>query len=225
MVCPYDFIRAYHVSYAPADFGTQSLEKKHIHNTGWAIWFVGLPGSGKSSVARGVVDALKAQGLDVVYLQMDARRKAYFPKPTYAPEERARAYELFADEGASFAAQGRGVIMDGTAPKRAMRARARKKIPHFAEVYVHCPLEVAMQREANRPEGLVMAGLYAKALERKAKGTVFPGLGQVIGVDIPFEVDEQAECVVHNEFLTLDQAVVLALESINPWLTTVVHAT
>ena len=186
---------------------------------------MGLPGSGKSSVARGVVDALKAQGLDIVYLQMDARRKVYFPKPTYAPDERTRAYELFADEGASLAAQGRGVIMDGTAPKRAMRVRARKKIPHFAEVYVHCPIEVAMEREGNRPEGLVMAGLYAKALERKAKGTEFPGLGQVIGVDIPFETDEQAECVVHNESLTLDQAVVQALEFINPWLKIVAYAT
>jgi adenylylsulfate kinase len=194
---------------------------KQIQHAGWAVWFVGLPGSGKSSVARGVVDVLKNQGRDIVYLQMDVRRKVYFPKPMYTPEERARAYELFADEGASLAAQGKGVIMDGTAPKRLMRARARKKIASFAEVYVYCPLHVAMQREGNRSKGLVMAGLYAKALERKEKGIEIPGLGQVIGVDIPFEVNEHAECVVPNDTLTRDQAVALVLDWINPWLETV----
>jgi len=46
------------------------------------MWFVGLPGSGKSSVARSVFQALREKGLDVVHLEMDARRKAYFPHPS-----------------------------------------------------------------------------------------------------------------------------------------------
>ncbi len=184
---------------------------------GWAVWFVGLPGSGKSSVAKGVADALKNRGHDVVYLQMDERRKTYFPKPTYSPDERAKAYEMFADEAALLAASGKGVILDGTAPKIAMRARARKALPRFAEVYVKCPLEVAMQREKSRPEGLVMAGLYEKALERREKGTQFSGLGQVIGVDIPFEVDEQAECVVDNVSLTLEQATFRVITWFDDW--------
>ncbi|MGX9365794.1 adenylyl-sulfate kinase [Desulfoplanes sp. PS50] len=187
------------------------------NNNGWALWFVGLPGSGKSSVARGVADVLKGRGLDVVYLQMDARRKAYFPQPTYSPEERASAYEMFAEEAADLAGQGKGVILDGTAPKRAMRTRAREMISRFAEVYVECPLEVAMEREKSRPEGLVMAGLYEKALERKEKGTQFPGLGQVIGVDIPFEVDAHAECVVDNATLTLQQAVAKVIDWFDGW--------
>jgi adenylylsulfate kinase len=187
------------------------------NNNGWALWFVGLPGSGKSSVANGVADVLKGRGLDVVYLQMDARRKAYFPQPTYSPEERARAYEMFAEEAADLAGQGKGVILDGTAPKRSMRDRAREMISRFAEVYVECPLEVAMQREKSRPEGLVMAGLYEKALERREKGTHFPGLGQVIGVDTPFEVNEQAECVVDNVALTLEQAIAKVINWFEGW--------
>lgn len=185
--------------------------------TGWALWFVGLPGSGKSSVARGVAKVLEARGEGVVHLQMDERRKAYFPNPTYSSAERARAYEMFADEGAALAAAGKGVIMDGTAPRVAMRTRARNKIARFAEIHIDCPLEVAMQRERLRPKGLVMAGLYAKALERKEKGTRFPGLGQVIGVDIPFERDEHAECVVDNGSLTLEQAVARVIQWFDAW--------
>ncbi|GAU09768.1 adenylyl-sulfate kinase [Desulfoplanes formicivorans] len=192
-------------------------ERVDTDDRGWALWFVGLPGSGKSSVARGVAEVLWARGKDVVHLQMDERRKVYFPEPTYSPRERARAYEMFVDEGALLAGSGRGVIMDGTAPKVAMRTRARNKIARFAEVYVACPLEVAMQREKNRPQGLVMAGLYAKALERKKNGTQFPGLGQVIGVDIPFEVDEHAECVVDNVSLTLEQAVARVITWFDGW--------
>jgi adenylylsulfate kinase-like enzyme len=165
---------------------------------GFVIWFVGLPGSGKSSVARAVCRALEEQGREMAYLQMDERRKRYFPRPSYSAEERAQAYRMFAEEGAALARDGKGVVLDGTAHEQAMRGYARSLAGRFAEVYVRCPLETAMEREASRPEGLVMAGLYAKALERKATSRQFEGLGQVIGVDVPFEEDPAAECVVDN---------------------------
>ena len=55
--------------------------------------------------------------------------------------------------------------MDGTAPKLFMREYIRKLVPYFAEIYIRCPLETAMHREANRQDGLVMADLYKKALK------------------------------------------------------------
>jgi adenylylsulfate kinase-like enzyme len=171
---------------------------------GFVIWFVGLPGSGKSSVARAVCRALEAQGMEMVSLQMDERRKRYFPRPGYSAEERAQAYRMFAEEGAALAREGKGVVLDGTAHERAMRDYARSLVGRFAEVYVRCPLATAMEREASRPEGLVMAGLYRKALERQATGRQIEGLGQVIGVDVPFEEDPAAECVVDNVGVQID---------------------
>lgn len=172
--------------------------------TGAALWFTGLPGSGKSAVATAVRDALTARGQSVVLLSLDARRKAYFPNPTYSESEREQAYDRFVEEAAEIAASGSLVLMDASAPKLAMRQAARSRIPRFAEVHVHCTLATAMAREASRPEGLVMAGLYAKAIKRKATGQQFPGLGQVIGVDTPFETDPNAECVVDAEHLTIE---------------------
>ena len=163
---------------------------------GAAIWFTGLPGSGKSTLVKAVREALADRGVDTVWLQMDERRKRYFPQPTYSAEERREAYRLFAEEAAGLAGEGRLVLMDGSGHELAMRVRARGMIARFAEVHLRCGVTTAMAREAKRPEKLVMAGLYAKAMKRKATGEQFEGLGQVIGVDVPFEEDPGAELVL-----------------------------
>jgi len=169
-----------------------------------ALWFVGLPGSGKSSVAREVLRLLRERGVEPVHLEMDERRRVYFPAPEYSAEEREKAYAMFVDEAAALMAQGRCVLMDGTACELAMRRRAREilgRIGGFAEVHVACSLETAMQRESARPKGRVKAELYRKALERKRTGRQFPGLGEVVGVDVPFEEDPDAELRLDSEEL------------------------
>ncbi|RQD58825.1 MAG: adenylyl-sulfate kinase [Desulfonatronovibrio sp. MSAO_Bac4] len=190
------------------------MSKNPSLSAGRAVWFTGLPGSGKSSISKKVYKRLKEKGAGAVYLQMDERRKVYFPNPAYTPEERKQAYTLFAREGAELAGQGKFVIMDGTAPLKKMRDEARMLINNFAEIHIACSLETAMEREGNRPEGLVMADLYAKALERQKTGKEFPGLGQVIGVDLPFEQDPDAELTIENDDLSLDQAVNKAMNFI-----------
>ena len=185
---------------------------------GWAVWIVGLPGSGKSALARGVRDALKERGVDAVLLEMDARRKAYFPEPEYTQEERERAYALFAEEAAGLTREGLNVIMDGSAYKTAMRRYARSLIPRFAEVYVRCDLETAMARESGRPAGKVVADLYRKAIERRDTGRRFEGLGEVIGVDVAFEQDPQAEFVIDNTRLAKAETLGKTLHFLDTWL-------
>jgi predicted kinase len=173
---------------------------------GWVLWFTGLPGSGKSTIARAVHTGLLGQGREVALLVMDERRKSYFPKPAYTEEERKVAYERIAREAAELAAQGQGVILDATGHRLAARQEARALIPRFAEVYVNCPLPEAMRREAVRssqssvgghPRGYgATPGMYQKALLRRRTGQGVPGLGEVVGVDVPFEEDPGAECVL-----------------------------
>lgn len=184
----------------------------------FAVWVVGLPGSGKSNLARALTQDFADQGLDVVHLQMDEQRKAYFPDPKYTPEEREAAYRMFAEEAADLTRQGKAVVMDGSAYKAQMREYARSLIPKFAEIHVRCSLETAMRREAKREQGLVMADLYKKAILRKETGKPCPGLGQVIGVDVPFEQNPQAELIIDNDHIPKEQTRDLALEFLQGWL-------
>ena len=188
---------------------------------GWAVWIVGLPGSGKSTLARGVRDSLARRGVDAVLLQMDERRKAYFPEPEYTREEREKAYALFAEEGAALTREGRNVILDGSAYRMSMRRYARGLIPRFAEIFVECDLETAIGRESGRPAGKVMAGLYRKALERRETGRDFDGLGEVVGVDVPFERDPLAEFVIDNTELPRETTLRKTLHFLDTWLASV----
>jgi len=196
------------------------MEGKENTTPGWVIWFVGLPGAGKSAYAQAVYEALRKKGEDVRYLSMDERRKAYFHTPQYTAEERAKAYELFAREAAEIAEEGTNVIMDGTAPKLFMREYARRLVPRFAEIFVRCPLEIAVYREAHRPEGLVMADLYQKALKRKETGTYFEGLGEVVGVDTHFEETPMAECVIESDQTSIEQGRNRVLAFLTVWQAT-----
>ena len=186
--------------------------------TGAALWFTGLPGSGKSTLAGAVLEVLRTRGLVPVWLQMDARRKHYTPRPLYTAKERAEAYRLFVDEAAELVRQGRIVLMDGSGSQLSMRRYARDAIDRFAEVHLRCGVTTAMKRESARPEGTVMAGLYAKAMKRKATGQTFEGLGQVIGVDVPFEEDPQAELVLDAASLSVEAMRDMVLERFAAWL-------
>jgi adenylylsulfate kinase len=76
-----------------------------------------------------------------------------------------------------------------------------------------------MQRESERPQGKVMADLYAKALKRRETGRDFPGLGQVVGVDVQFEKNPAAELRVENDRdKSLQDSVDEVMRFLNKWL-------
>src|SRR3972149_6202686 len=62
----------------------------------WAIWVTGPPGSGKTTLARGVAAALEARGVALKLLELDEVRKVVTPAPTYSETERDIVYRALA---------------------------------------------------------------------------------------------------------------------------------
>jgi adenylylsulfate kinase len=143
----------------------------------WAIWLTGPPASGKTTVARALGELAASKGIRFLHLESDEVRRILTPEPTYGRDERDRFYRELADLAALFVGQGFPVLIDATAPRRAYRERARKRIASFAEVFIDAPLEV---REGRDPKGLY----------RKARGGAAPHLP---GMGEPYEFPDRPE--------------------------------
>jgi len=154
----------------------------------WAIWITGPPGSGKTTLARGVAATLGAEGLPVKVLELDEIRKAITPEPSYTDAERDVVYRALAYMAKLCVEAGIPVLVDATAHRRVWRQLARRLVPIFAEVQLRCPQEVCRERERHRRRGHAPGGIYARAGR--------PG-ATVPGVDVAYEPSPDAE-------LTLD---------------------
>ena len=113
----------------------------------FAVWLTGLSGSGKSAIARQLLQSLHERGIDAAVLESDVMRTQLTPYPRYDEADREAFYADLAHIGEYLAGRGRPVIIDATANRRAYRDRARAAIPRFAEVYVDTPLQVCAARD------------------------------------------------------------------------------
>jgi len=153
----------------------------------WAIWITGLPGSGKTTLARAVAEALGAEATPVRVLELDAIRRVVTPAPTYSEAERDVVYRALVYMAKALTEAGVPVLIDATGHRRAWRELARALIPAFAEVELVCPLEVCRERERTRRPGAAPPAIYVRS--------GLPG-ATVPGVDVPYEPPRHPELIV-----------------------------
>jgi len=146
----------------------------------FAVWLTGLSGSGKSAVAKALLDELRIRGVAAAVLESDVLRTQLTPFATYEEAERDEFYHLLVEFAAQVVERGKPVIIDATVHRRAYRDRAREAIARFAEVYVSTPREVCAARDTK--------GLY-----RSAKVTNLPG------VQAPYEPALAPELVIAGD--------------------------
>jgi len=171
----------------------------------FVVWITGLPGSGKSTIAKRLVTLLDASGVKAEYLRLDEFRKEIAPSPKYTDEERDKVYSELSSRATKLNKEQRNVIVDATAHKAKFRADLKALVPDLVEVYVKCSLETCIERESKRKSGLVAAELYRKALERRRTGKTFEGLGDVVGVDVPFE-EGSPDLVIESDKAAAEQS-------------------
>ncbi|HVP26409.1 MAG TPA: adenylyl-sulfate kinase [Candidatus Bathyarchaeia archaeon] len=166
---------------------------------GWCIWVTGLPGSGKSVVSQALLKLLAEKSIHAQLLSSDALRRVVTPKPSYSLEERNMVYTTLVYVAELLTRNGVNVVIDATGNLRRYRDDARKKIPRFIEVYLVCPLEVCIKREAQRKTTYdAPKQIYSRA--KSGKAITVPGVGQ------PYEPPMKPEIAVDSTKNTPEQA-------------------
>lgn len=171
----------------------------------FAVWFTGLPGSGKTAISSRTLKILKNRGIDVKILQLDEIRRVLTPDPKYTDDERDIVYASLGYMAKLLNESGVNVFIDATANKRKYRDKAREIIPQFAEVYVRCSLEVCMEREAKRKAAFSPKGIYKKSGQTGAT---------VPGVNVPYEEPLEPEIVVDSDKMTANQGAQKVVDAI-----------
>jgi adenylyl-sulfate kinase len=159
--------------------------------SGWAIWFTGLPGSGKTTAAHAVRRALQERGTSTVLLDSDELRRLMLADTKYAPAERDWFYNQLVELAIWLVRAGEHVLIAATGSQRCYRDAARTQLGgRFAEVWVRCPIEVCRARDPK--------GLYGRAAAGMIHG--------LPGVDAPYEAPQAPEVVVDTEHQTPEKA-------------------
>jgi adenylylsulfate kinase len=165
---------------------------------GFALWFTGLPSSGKSTVARALARRLAAAGVHTQLLDSDELRRVLTPDPAYTPAERDWFYGVLVYIAGLLVDNGVNVLLAATASRRRYRAAARARFRHFAEVFVACPPALCCARDPK--------GLWARA----AAGDI----SDLPGYDAPYEEPEHPEVRLDTEGMD----VAAAVDAVWAWL-------
>jgi adenylylsulfate kinase len=128
-------------------------EVDHSGN-GWAIWITGRPGSGKTTLAAHLVEALVARNIFVKVLDLSTVRRFLLAEQPIAESHQEVVYRVLVHLAKLLTEVGVAVIVDATAPRRGWREAAREQIPRFAEVQLVCPVDICVERERASRWGL-----------------------------------------------------------------------
>ena len=175
--------RAQNLSYQSFDVNRE-VRARLKNQTASIVWFTGLSGSGKSTVANLIEKRLTAEGKHAYILDGDNVRHGLNKDLGFTEEARVENIRRVAEVARLMADAGLIVLVSFISPFRNERRLAREIAGDvgFTEVYVDTPLEVC---EARDPKGL-----YARARRGEIKNFT--------GIDSPFEPPEHPDVVLHG---------------------------
>ena len=164
-----------------------------LHQRGMMIWFTGLSGSGKSTIAIGVERELHQRGLLCRILDGDNIRLGINAGLGFSTEDRRENIRRIAEVGKLFVDTGIITLAAFVSPTNEYRTMARDIIgaEDFFEVYVSTPLEECERRDVK--------GLYARARRGEVK--------DFTGISAPFEVPEHPALSIDTSKQPLEQSV------------------
>ena len=169
-------------------------------NEGFTVWFTGLSGAGKSTIAEMLYHELKARDLKTEILDGDEVRKNLSKGLGFSKEDRDTNIARIAYVANLLSRNGVATICCPISPYRATRDAARELIGEFVEVYVHATVdEIAAHRDPK--------GLYKKAIAGEIKNFT--------GVDDPYEPPLEPELMLDTMVETPEESLRRVLETLH----------
>jgi adenylyl-sulfate kinase len=173
-------------------------ESERVRPGGFTLWFTGLSGSGKSTIAHLVGPELDRRGLVVEYLDGDNVRTHLSKELGFSKEDRDTHIDRVGWVASRLTRQGGAVIAAAISPYEATRRAAREMVDEvgtFVEVYVKASVEECAKRDVK--------GLYEKAFRGEIK--------DFTGVNDPYEEPTDPELVLDTEAHTPEAGAALVV--------------
>lgn len=163
---------------------------------GFVVWFTGLSGAGKSTIANALQAELSRRGRSSELLDGDEVRTHLSKGLGFSKEDRDTNIRRIGFVARLVARNGGIAITAAISPYREVRDEIRAQAPGFVEVYVHCPLDTLVERDVK--------GLYRKAIAGE--------IANFTGVSDPYEPPLRPEVVCNTSKETLDESLAKVID-------------
>lgn len=164
-----------------------------LKQKGFVLWFTGLSGSGKSTVANAVEKKLFEMGKATYLLDGDNIRHGLNQDLGFSAKDRVENIRRIAEVSKLFMDAGVITLTAFISPFIADRNQVRELLKdRFVEIFVDCSLDVCMQRDPK--------GLYKKAQKGEIK--------DFTGIDSPYEKPAYPEITVHSDTQSIEECAV-----------------
>ena len=165
---------------------------------GFVVWFTGLSGAGKSTVANALQTELQRRGRHVELLDGDEVRTHLSKGLGFSKEDRDTNIRRIGYVARLVARSGGVAITAAISPYRDVRDEVRAQAPGFVEVYMRCPIETLTDRDTK--------GLYRKALAGE--------IANFTGVSDPYEEPLHPEVVCDTALESPDQSLAKIIQAL-----------
>jgi len=178
--------------------------RKANNQNSFLMWFTGLSGSGKSTIANVVEQRLQEQGIKTYILDGDNIRKGINNDLSFSPQDRTENIRRIAEVANLMIDAGLVVLAAFVSPYKKDRDNIKKivKDVNFVEIYINTSVEECERRDVK--------GLYKKARLGEIKN--------MTGISAPYEAPINPDIEIKTELETIAQAVEKILEHIKPKL-------
>lgn len=161
-----------------------------IEHSGFVLWFTGLSGAGKTTLAKALETELRERLIRVERLDGDTVREGLTRDLGFSKEDRDKNIERVTFVAKLLSRNNVAVLASFISPYAETRAMVRRETTNFIEVFVDAPLEVCAGRDVK--------GMYAKAFAGEIKNFT--------GVSDPYEAPQNPEIHIRTDLETVEES-------------------